>query len=592
MKKNKKIQLIISIIWLFLFVSCNHDSNYLKKLDQIDSLMESHPKASYDSLCLYKKWVKNSNQKVEMKYRTLVEKAKNILFIDMAPDTSFQQVMNYYEKKGTSKEKMMAHYLLGCVYRDKKEAPFALQSFSKAIEYADTLDKYCDYSTLYRIYGQMSEIYSKQSLFNEAAKAEKMYSLYAIKANDTLNYLTGIERLIPLYYSMGDTGKVISSTFMCAKLYQKYKMPEKSAGVYTTLIAIYLAQQRFKKAHYYMRIFENQAGLFDKNGDIAKHREHYYSYKGQYFLGIHQLDSAEFYFRKLSHFGYSYEVNRGLLAVYKRRNMSDSIIRFAGLCELGLDSILNANQTIAVKQVSALYDYNRLQNISTQNQIRAKQAENKSLIVTLLLLGLAILTIWGNNRYQKSLNKKKQELLKQQREVEKWNEKYWEIIKELEQNKEELCSLHRDKEAIMIQKQNRIEQLEKELQEYEQDWKAAQVVQMSINLDEEAIYKKFKLMVSGKRNAPHPNGEDWKNLTGLFKKYYPLCYKNISQNVQITQLELYICMLTRLGFANGDMVILLNSSQSSISNIKSRINKRLFNCNGSRSLFDNMAELS
>ena len=45
-----------------------------------------------------------------------------------------------------------------------------------------------------------------------------------------------------------------------------------------------------------MDIFENESGLIDKNGIIAKGREHYYATKGFYELSINEIDSAEMYF--------------------------------------------------------------------------------------------------------------------------------------------------------------------------------------------------------------------------------------------------------------------------------------------------------
>ena len=74
-----------------------------------------------------------------------------------------------------------------------------------------------------------------------------------------------------------------------------------------------------------MQKFESKSGLFDKHGNIATPREYYYYYKAKYFLGTQQLDSAEFYFRKLGRFGYSYEASRGLMDVYVKRHNTDSI---------------------------------------------------------------------------------------------------------------------------------------------------------------------------------------------------------------------------------------------------------------------------
>ena len=58
----------------------------------------------------------------------------------------------YFDRHGTANERLKAHYLLGCVYRDQNEAPHALQCYQDAIEVADTLSPDCDYQTLLAVY--------------------------------------------------------------------------------------------------------------------------------------------------------------------------------------------------------------------------------------------------------------------------------------------------------------------------------------------------------------------------------------------------------------------------------------------------------
>ena len=97
--------------------------------------MENNPQAAYDSLCLYgKEMERGKSQKISMRYRLLMAKAQNKLFLAMPSDSAFQKVVDYYESKGTSNEKMEAHYLMGCIYRDQMEAPRAIQSFQEAAD--------------------------------------------------------------------------------------------------------------------------------------------------------------------------------------------------------------------------------------------------------------------------------------------------------------------------------------------------------------------------------------------------------------------------------------------------------------------------
>ena len=63
-----------------------------------------------------------------------------------------------------------------------------------------------------------------------------------------------------------------------------------------------------------MNIYEKYSNLFDCNNNINSGYEHYYKAKGMLYLGINQVDSAEYYFRKLSHHkDFTYEASQGLL---------------------------------------------------------------------------------------------------------------------------------------------------------------------------------------------------------------------------------------------------------------------------------------
>ena len=69
-----------------------------------------------------------------------------------------REVVAYYDRHGTLSERVEAHYLLGCVYRDMGEAPQALQCYQDAVAlYGQTLPQ--DVGLLIRIYGQMAELF-------------------------------------------------------------------------------------------------------------------------------------------------------------------------------------------------------------------------------------------------------------------------------------------------------------------------------------------------------------------------------------------------------------------------------------------------
>ena len=157
MKRREFVLLRYSVFFtlLYILVGCTENRVQMQRLQVIDSLMEAHPQAAYDSLCRFDSLeMGNASRKVVMKQRLLMAKAQNKLYLSMPTDSIFQEVVDYYDSKGSDNEKMQAYYLMGCVYRDQKEAPKAMMSYKKAVEYADTLSKKCDYCTLSKVYGQ------------------------------------------------------------------------------------------------------------------------------------------------------------------------------------------------------------------------------------------------------------------------------------------------------------------------------------------------------------------------------------------------------------------------------------------------------
>ena len=63
---------------------------------------------------------------LSMRYRLLKADALNKTDAPLPSDTLIKEVVEYYDRHGNANERMRAHYLLGCAYRDMGEAPAAL----------------------------------------------------------------------------------------------------------------------------------------------------------------------------------------------------------------------------------------------------------------------------------------------------------------------------------------------------------------------------------------------------------------------------------------------------------------------------------
>ena len=586
MKKSVAITILTLTTLLYIVASCTSRDARLGKLDSIDSLMEQNPQAAYDSLCHDKEQMtENSPQNVTMRYRLLEAKAQNKLYLQMPSDSAFQEVVEYYEANGTSNDKMQAYYLQGCVYRDQKEAPKAILCYQEALERADTLSKSCDNSTMYRIYAQMEDIYEKQYLWNEALKANYMFGRFALKAGELHDYLRSKEMLIPIYYCLGDTLQALKQTKSCACLYDKNGLHLEAARVLPLMISIYVRKRQNVLASHYMQIYETQSGLFDHNGNIAKGYEAYYEQKGLYFLGVDKLDSAEYYFRKLERHNYIFQANRGLLLLAKARGNSNDMYRYALLCEKGMDKILKDRNADAVLQVSSMYQYQRMQQQMLKKKEEAVKNRNTMYILLLLLFVFFWFGLFFYNRYKKHI-------INNQKKLESLNDKY---IMALDEMNALICERNKNKEeyeGAVQQKQNEINSLKGEIQKYRKKIKRLNDSERDLKLADQHILRKFREMVTPRLYSDLPSSKDWEDLESLFASNFPITYEKIQKDKDSLVLEFRVCVLTRLQFSNGAIANLLQSTPASISNAKSKANKRIFGDRGASTLYYNMVNIS
>ena len=279
---------------LVLLFGCTNNKEIVSLLDRAEAVMEAHSDSAYQFLCEADSCVADQSRKTRMRHLMLMTEAKNKLDMPLPSDTLFQEVVDYYDDHGTSNQQLKAHYLLGCIYRDRGEAPMALQCYHDAVEKADTLNSKCDFTTLYKVYGQMASVYGKQLMAWNELKADMKYSHFALQAKDTFNYIKGIELMAIPYFSLCDTPQVFRVTNESARLYKKYGYSQEAANVYHEVIDIYLGTSQYEKARELMQICENESGLFDENGEPMK--KHYYYNKGRYYAGVSLLDSAELCF--------------------------------------------------------------------------------------------------------------------------------------------------------------------------------------------------------------------------------------------------------------------------------------------------------
>ena len=571
----QRIIYILVVMGILTACESHRDKAVKTLLDSVSVVMEEHPERADTLLSSLEDSVTELSTPQRIQYYMLRAEASYKLDKQMPSDTVFQEVVDYYDRHGNANQRMKAYYLMGGIYRYRHEAPMALQWYLDATEQADTLSPDCDNWALMKVYGQMADLYHSQLMPKEEIAAHRQFSKYAEKAGNTYQAIRGIEKQLGAYQLMGDTAMILALTDSVHELYLQADMPQAAASVYHAAIYILLARHEYPKAKELMDIFEHESGLFDAKGSIAKSREHYYCAKGLYYEGIGKLDSAEYYYRRLLPYGFELDAYRGLISVFKTRQITDSVVSFIPLYEKSFNAYRSNYHAQAMRQVDAMYDYSRNQKIAQQKEIEANNTRHSFFyIIIILFFVFLILALWFV-RYKKRQARGKAQLL----------DKAESLANSLEDTRREYQLFKTDKEQYERTLQRQIQELENQnnsmrdrIVEYKED---------DSELMNSDIVQFFVEKGQGVFGEGKVKKSELSALEKAFKKHLKYSYRKYKQS-NLTDFQLQVAILTRLNFTTKEIAQIFVTSQPSISKTKAKINAELFGENTSESLYNNL----
>ena len=586
-------------VLLLLLAACTGDKEVRAVLDRADAVMESCPDSAYAELqslfdgketsLLPLGETREGLSRSDRAYALLLlADATNKLYKQMPSDTVFQEVVDYYDRHGDANERMRAYYLMGCIYRDRHEAPMALQWYLDAVEQADTLDADCDYFTMMKVYGQMAEVYHSQVMPMEEISANKQYSRCAAKTDRTYEYIRGIELQLNAYHLLSDTAKILTLTDSVHDLYLQAGMPQAAASVYPTAICLYIVKRDYRKAKQLMDIFEHQSGLFDAEGNIEQSREGYYGVKGMYYQGTHQYDSARYYYSRLIPYGLELVAYNGLYSLYWQQQMMDSVVKYSLLYRQAFNDNAKTQQQEAMVMVKALYDYNRQQKIANEKEIALIRRTNLLIYIIIGVVLLAVLlSVWyiRNRRAAKEAMRKKEQLYADTLHSAKALLASKE--KELEELTQQNLSLE-ERESILRQEiaegKARIKVLESSTPMQEL---------LPHNLEEDmladAVAAKFHQAAYSVERSQKLTHEDWDELSQLIKKRLPRLHASIDNDERLTPEQKKLVLLVRLRFKNNEISNLLSLTPQMVTNRIALLNKRLYGRDSAKGFYENLS---
>lgn len=567
---------IYSMICLWAVLSCVEQQDYRKTLVHAQHIMADFPDSSLVVLDTLGDHSVNFDSHFRMQYLLALTYAQAKVGVKFETDSLTKALVNHFDDNGSCTEQALAYYMNGCALSDIGQAPEALQTFYDAIDKADTTrndDGYNVYDILRGIYGQMAAIFHQQCLPKDEIWAFRHYIDCVRKTSSEEEYIIAKSQLSRPYYLLGEKDSVLIIIDDAYRELIRLGNRQEAAGALGMPIYIYMERGQMAEAKKTMSIFERESGLFDDEGNISAGREGYYYIKGFFELALNEVDSAELYFRKAIRHGYFSDGYKGLLNVYREKQVMDSVLLFSELYEAAQDSLHSRMQTDAIHRMATLYNYSRSQKEAETERANSRKTRwwATSIVMTavLIIVGLSLF-------HKENSKKKKRKILELERDLNNAKNTRAEILEELHQLKAQ------DYESIIAAKEYKLAELTKVIEHLQSENGASRDISASQEQDDleqflnSDIATLFVQKATRKTENSQPTETEWKMLISQFSKDNPVTYKTFGSGKPLSKLEQRICILLVLDIPEYVISIMTNSSASTVSNSKARANEKLF----------------
>ena len=622
----KRITIISGLLAaLFLTFSCGGNPSPKGEAGRCLVFLDSLVEADADSALrlMGRTESREWSQRDAMRLELLRAKAMNRADSTFTTDSLMLQVADYYQRKGSPNDRMLSLYLLGCTYRDMGTAPRAVETWQKAVDEADTTRADCDLSTLMRIHSQMAELYNRQRLYDYMQKEDSIAATLCWRMGDTLSALLFEREVCNTLFIKGEYKACIHKADSLYSEYLQMELKDEAALVSVYCVKSYLGLEEYAKAREYLEIYESYCLSEKDHRKIDGGLAPYYIYKGRYYLGIGNVDSAEYCFRKAKHVVKRENnlllIYKGLIRIYGMYNKMDSVMKYMLLYSDTKEKVYYSSTAQATINAKALYDYSVEQRI-------AKEAEAQKIhwrinflslaVMALAVIGLIVL-LWMRQHYRKEreLSRKELELSRKEAQSKALQAELTATRQNLEVTAREQAELIGKKEELeerlrrlsnsLDNEKETTDTLARELESVKTDIQAkAQTIELQnllIKNLEQAIgtmdhnnrmekLRKYPVLAQIRQYLNSPKASSfpnayWQKLATIVEEGFPTFYSVTHANGAISEDEYRICLLTKAGFSVSEMNILMGKTEYA-SNTKKRLLKKIFGIEGKPAEFD------
>ena len=565
-----KEKVIYLLLILLILASCAGNRKYDDLMLRADSIMDVDDDSATVAIRMLdgvKPQLPEFSKAQKMRYELLRHKAMNKACITFTSDSVMKEVVDYYDHHGSANERMLANYVLGCVYRDMYEAPMALEYYNKATEQADTTAADCDYGTLYRVYSQMGFLFSKQYLPYQLLDAFGKAVKYAYLAKDTLNAIINYQNRENAYSYLGNKDSVIAINLHAATMFKQIGNNYAAAIAFGCNYNYYVEKEDTLNALKTFKAYFSTG--YEGNSEYEDSKAYVLCQKGTYYMFTAQLDSAYNNLQQSLRLCKSYSIKaattKALAQYYAKVNQPAMAMKYALQSSEYNDSDLIEARKTQLQQVKAMYDYSRNQEVAKRAEQKAKRSMQMNYMIVLACIMLFLLLSYI---YRKQLALKKKKIAVSKLLYEDSLLK----LKRLQDEKAKLVSENDNKLVqIITEKEKTINKLKAEINDIQEKYSLSSMSDVELALMDSSIYKKIKFIeVHPKKNMSE---EDWKELADTVEKAIPNFIPRLKN--KLSDKDYQICLLIRLGFSTSLIARLLDLSVAAISKSRKTMLKKI-----------------
>ena len=527
----------------------------------------------------------------QMRYELVYAQAQNKAYVNFTTDSIVLSLVDYYGRHGNANEQMMANYMAGCAYRDLEDALSALKYLNLAVDAVDESDEDCDLNTLMRVYSQMGGLYQRVAAFENERIADMHAERLAWQIGDTISALRLMWLQACCLFDSRNQSEAIMILDSIAQFTEKNGIQEDPDLIYPIKTDYYLERKDIKCAEILLREYEYKTGILTESLDTLNYDMAHFYLKGKYYNIAQKPDSAIQMFNKLSHLielrplytsqrhGLKEVSYQGLTKAYSLKHQPDSVIKYANLYCQWNDSSTRAKSSEYLLRYQSLYNYAKVQ----EQALKAEQKASRLRVIIILLVVFAttiVIVAWLI--YQKRLKKERQKQIET-------NKGYQSLLHEIEKSAEELQLVKTDSERFLKEKELEIQSLQTALSMYQgnvqnvEQWNNERTI-----LQCDLVHHLHSLSAQGKVATQ----DELDGLVTIAQNVFLKFHQTITDPTKrLSNREIITCILIRFKFIPSEIAVLTNNSYQQITNLKSTINKKLFDKNGAKTLDSNLMSL-